>query len=118
MNLVNLKSNRVTLGRVAVLVGCLLVGSVGAAQADTAPATVPSIVVQYGDLDLTTSEGVSALYHRISVAAAQIYPIEHTRELARVAKNRADREAAIERAVNAVNNPHLLAMLPEHMKRG
>lgn len=118
MNSVTLKSNRATFGRVAVLMGCLLAGSAGAAQAAPAPEAAPRIVVQYGDLDLTTDAGVSALYQRISAAAAALYPIEHTRELGRVAKNRAYREAAIERAVNAVNNPHLLAMLPEHTKRG
>jgi UrcA family protein len=118
MNFATVKPNGVVIGRVAVLVGCLLAGSVGAAQAATSTDNVPSVVVRYGDLDLSTTEGVRVLYQRISVAAHQVCPFEHSRVLSQVGKNRACREAAIERAVNAVNNPQLVAMRSEHVKRG
>lgn len=118
MNFASVKSNRVVVGRIAVLVGCLLAGTVGAAQAATSDDAVPTIVVRYGDLDLSTTDGARVLYQRISVAAHQVCPFEYSRAVSQIGKNRACREAAIERAVNAVNNPHLLAMRSEHVKRG
>ncbi len=117
MKFATVKSNRVVVGRIAVLVGCLLAGSVGAAQAASTDA-VPTIVVRYGDLDLSTPEGTSALYQRISVAARQVCPFDYSRAVSQIGKARACREAAIERAVNAVNNPQLVAMRSEHVKRG
>jgi UrcA family protein len=118
MKFVTVKSNRVVIGRIAVLVGCLLAGSVGAAQAATSTDAVPTVVVRYGDLDLSSTEGARVLYQRISVAARQVCPVEFSRAVLQVGKNRACREAAIERAVNAVNNPQLVAMRSEHVKRG
>jgi UrcA family protein len=118
MNFATAKSNGVVIGRIAVLVGCLLAGSVGAAQAATSEDAVPTVVVRYGDLDLSTTDGARVLYQRISVAARQVCPVQITRVLALVGKNRACREAAIERAVNAVNNPQLAALRSEHVKRG
>ena len=118
MNFATVKSNRVVVGRIAVLVGCLLAGTVGAAQAATSADAVPTIVVRYGDLDLSTTDGARVLYQRISVAARQVCPYEVTKVLSQIGKNRACREAAIERAVSAVNNPQLVAMRSEHVKRG
>jgi UrcA family protein len=118
MNFATVKSNRAVIGRIAVLVGCLLAGSVGAAQAATSEDAVPTVVVSYGDLDLSTTDGTSALYQRISVAARQVCQGEFSRAVSQVGKARACREAAIERAVNAVNNPQLVAMRTEHVKRG
>jgi UrcA family protein len=118
MKFVTVKSNRVVIGRIAVLVGCLLAGSVGAAQAATSTDAVPTVVVRYGDLDLSSTEGARVLYQRISVAARQVCPFEYSKSVSQVGKNRACREAAIERAVNAVNNPQLVAMRSEHVKRG
>jgi UrcA family protein len=118
MNFATVKSNRVVIGRIAVLMGCLIAGSVGAAQAATSTDAVPTVVVRYGDLDLSSAEGARVLYQRISVAARQVCPLEYSRAVSQIGKNRACREAAIERAVNAVNNPQLVAMRSEHVKRG
>jgi hypothetical protein len=64
MNFATVKSNRVVIGRIAVLVGCLFAGSVGAAQAATSEDAVPTVVVRYGDLErsraLPTYLGCSA----------------------------------------------------------
>lgn len=118
MNNVTVKSNRVVIGRVAMLLGCLLVGSAGAAQAATPTDAVPTVVVSYADLDLSTSEGANVLYQRISVAAREVCPVQITKVVGQVGKGRACLEAAIERAVNAVNNPQLAALRSEHVKHG
>jgi UrcA family protein len=111
------ESNRNRTGRIAMLVGCLLAGSLGVAQAapDSEP---PSVVVSYSDLDLSTTEGARTLYARISRAAQEICPFQDAVGPSRVAKNRACREAAIERAVSAVNSTQLAAVRTEHVKRG
>jgi UrcA family protein len=112
------ESNRNRTGRIAMLVGCLLAGSLGVAQAATPADEVPKVVVSYSDLDLSTTEGARTLYTRISRAAQQVCPFQDAFEPARVVKNHACREAAIERAVSAVNSTQLAAVRTEHVKRG
>jgi len=111
-------SNRSTMGRVAVLAACLLAGSLGVAQAAAPVTEFPQVAVSYSDLDLTTSEGTRELYNRIKSAAREVCPYPNTRELAEVAVNRACREAAITKAVRAINSPALVALRAEHVKRG
>jgi UrcA family protein len=111
-------SNRNKTGRIAMLVGCLLAGSLGVAQAATPADEVPQVVVSYSDLDLSTTEGAQTLYKRISFAAQQVCPYQDEKALARVAISHACREAAIDRAVNSVHNAQLAAVRTEHVKRG
>jgi UrcA family protein len=118
MNFATFTSNTAPLGRIAVLVGCLFAGAAGAAQAAVPADTAPSVVVRYGDLDLSTTEGVRALYQRISVAAREVCPYEDSKQLSLVALNHNCREAAIERAVASVHNTQLAALRSEHSKRG
>jgi UrcA family protein len=73
-----LQSNRNKTGRIAMLVGCLLAGSLGVAQAATPADDVPTVVVSYGDLDLSTTDGANVLYKRISVAAHKVCPFEES----------------------------------------
>jgi UrcA family protein len=112
------ESNRNKTGRVAMLVGCLLAGSLGVTQAATPAGEVPKIVVSYSDLDLSTTAGARTLYRRISFAAQQVCPFQDEVELSRRAKNHACREEAIERAVRSVNSAQLAAVRTEHVKRG
>ena len=118
MTCATFESNRNKSGRVAMLVGCLLAGSLGVAQAATPAGEVPKVVVSYSDLDLSTTEGARTLYKRISIAAQEVCPFQDAVELSRMAKNHACREAAIERAVSSVNSAQLAAVRTEHVKRG
>ncbi len=118
MTSATLESNRNRARRIAMLVGGLLAGSLGVAQAATAYGEPPSVVVSYSDLDLSTTAGAQTLYTRISRAAHEICPFEDAVEPARAAKNHACREAAIERAVRSINNAQLAAVRTEHVKRG
>jgi UrcA family protein len=112
------ESNRNRTGRIAVLVGCLLAGSLGVAQAVTPIGEPAAVVVSYSDLDLSTTAGAQTLYTRISRAAREVCPFEDAIDAPRVAKNHACREAAIARAVSAVNSTQLAAVRTEHVKRG
>jgi UrcA family protein len=102
----------------AVLVGTLVAGSLGIAQAVTPADDVPRVVVPYGDLDISTTDGAKVLYKRIASAATQVCPFADSVTPGQVAKFRACREAAIERAVEAVNNTQLAALRAERVKRG
>jgi UrcA family protein len=104
-------------GRVAVLAVSLLAGSLGVAQAAPAQQT-PQVVVSYGDLDLSSSDGVRELYKRIASAAREVCPYAGAREVGQVALNHACRNAAISRAVRDVNSPQLVALRAELVKRG
>jgi len=104
-------------GRAAVLAAGLLAGSLGVAHA-APPQDLPRVVVSYGDLDLSSGEGVSELYKRISTAAREVCPYPNARELGQVIVNRSCRNAAISRAVGEVKSPQLVALRAEHVKRG
>ncbi len=118
MTAVTVNSNRSSLGRVAVLAACLLAGSLGVAGAATPANEAPSVVVSYSDLDLTTTEGVHALYSRIAFAARQVCPFDGDTQLSRVALAHACRQAAIDRAVAQVHSGQLAALNNGHAKRG
>jgi len=112
------ESNRNRTGRIAMLVGCLLAGSLGVAQAVTPANDVPTVVVSYDDLDLSTTDGATTLYKRISVAAHKVCPFEDAVHPMQVAANNSCRNAAIARAVSTVNNAKLAAVWTEHVNRG
>jgi UrcA family protein len=117
MTAATVNSNRSTIGRVAVLAASLLAGSLGVAHA--APAQdLPRVVVSYGDLDLSSGDGVRELYKRISAAASEVCPYPNARELGQAMVNRSCRDAAISRAVSEVKSPQLVALRAEHVRRG
>ena len=93
------ESNRNRTGRIAVLVGCLLAGSLGVAQAVTPIGEPAAVVVSYSDLDLSTTAGAQTLYTRISRAAREVCPFEDAIDAPRIAKNHACREAADRKSV-------------------
>ena len=111
-------SNRFT-GRLTLLAAaCLLTGSLGVARAASPTDDVPTAVVSYGDLDLSTTTDVQTLYKRISVAARQVCGFEDSREPARIARANSCRRAAVERAVSEIHSPQLAALHAERAKRG
>jgi UrcA family protein len=79
---------------------------------------VLSVTVRYDDLNLSTSAGVDALYHRISSAARQVCPNLHSRDLGVVAASEHCQADAVARAVREVNNPHLALVHAAHVSRG
>lgn len=116
-------SNRLVSGPLAVLAGCLLAGGLGVAQAASPAAVaivegVPTVVVNYSDLNLGTNEGNVALYQRIAAAARQVCPLEDARNLSRAAHSKECRADAIGRAVRAVNSPQLAALYAVRTHRG
>jgi UrcA family protein len=106
-------SNRVNSRRLTVLAGCLLAGTLSVAQAASPEATdagVPTLVVSYGDLNLSTTEGNAALLQRITTAARRVCPLEDSRNLARAAYSNSCRAEAVARAVHDINSPQLAAL--------
>jgi UrcA family protein len=107
-------SNRVNSRRLTVLAGCLLAGTLSVAQAASPEATavgaVPTMVVSYGDLNLSTTEGNATLLQRITTAARRVCPLEDSRNLARAAYSNSCRAEAVARAVHDINSPQLAAL--------
>jgi UrcA family protein len=102
---------------VAAVAGCLFAAAVGVAGA--APSdSPPTVRVSYGDLDLTTAQGVHALYGRIVAAAEQVCPVAQMQNLTLYWKSRACQKRAIAEAVERVGNPRLAALLARHESRG
>ena len=99
-----------------LLIG-LLAGPAMLTYAATPDDVVPSVVVKYGDLNLSTEEGNRALYRRIVAAARQVCPDEGLRDLQAFAVSRACRDAAIARAVAAVPSRRLAELHALHNKR-
>ena len=118
MTFVTFQSTHNKTARIAMLLGCLLAGSLGVAQAAAPANDVPSVVVSFGDLDLSTTDGANALYKRISAAAHKVCPFEDSVHPLEVALNNSCRSAAIARAVGKVNNAKLATVWNEHVNRG
>jgi UrcA family protein len=95
----------------------LLTGPTMSAYAATPVDAAPSVVVRYGDLNLSTEAGNLALYRRIVAAARQVCPDSGPRDLQASAISRACRDAAIARAVTAVPSSRLAEIHALHNKR-
>ena len=102
----------------ALLALTACVGALSTAFAATSDADAPKVTVRYGHLDLSTEAGAKSLYNRISMAARQVCPSDDARDLSRTTIARACQHAAIERAVRAVNSPHLAAAYAAATHRG
>lgn len=100
----------------AMLAGLIVAGTTAAISTAIAePAPEPSIVVQYPASDLTTPQGIRALYLRIAAAAEQVCGGKPgmTDPIA-VAWSRGCQKVVIERAVQAVGNPELATLHATH----
>jgi UrcA family protein len=86
-----------------------------AASPDT---DVPSVAVRYDDLNLQTTAGVDALYHRISNAARDVCPDSHSRDLLTVTASERCQAAAVSRAVQELNNPKLAMLHASRVAHG
>jgi UrcA family protein len=120
MTTVNLqrKSNPGIRAGLAVIAGCVVAAGASVAEAATQSADVPSMVVRYADLDITTEQGAHTLYRRIVAAAQYVCPRADIRDLGRFAESRSCQAQATARAVQAVSSPRLAAVYAVHAKRG
>ncbi len=107
--------------RAATTLGALFtaVGS-GAFAAQPAPVSVPSVKVTYGDLNVGTAQGTSALYARITYAAHQVCGGGNLdiRDLGASMRERDCERDAITRAVQKVDSPQLAALYAARQRHG
>jgi UrcA family protein len=81
---------------------CSLLFAAVAAQAEA----VNSVVVPYGDLNLTDSVGAKVLYSRLRKAAEQVCgPVPNLRELDRSSDYEQCRDSALHSAIRQINQP-------------
>jgi UrcA family protein len=111
-------SNLSTSRLLTALAACLLGGALSAAHAASPADGVPTMVVSYGDLNLSTDDGARTLYRRIAAAARQVCPLEDPRDLVGTAHSNACRTQAVARAVRDINSPRVAALHAEHSNRG
>ncbi|HEY1725138.1 MAG TPA: UrcA family protein [Steroidobacteraceae bacterium] len=112
------KSPIVLSAALALVAGSILSAAPGAAAAATPAGDVPSVVVRYADLDLTSDRGAHILYRRIQGAANVVCPQPDIRDLKAIVEAHACREQAIARAVQTVSSPQLAAIYAANPKRG
>jgi UrcA family protein len=74
------------------------------------PTTPPQSIVKFGDLDVSTSQGASALYGRIHSAAVDVCSRMYVIDLAYRLHKDACLQKVIADAVNKVNQPSLSAV--------
>jgi UrcA family protein len=111
------RSNRLSRIAIAVLASTLATLNLGLAKASTPAADVPSVVVNYDDLNLATEHGTLALYGRITAAAHRVCPEEVRLDARRTALARACVSDAIARAVSQVNSPKLAELEAARARR-
>jgi UrcA family protein len=95
---------RVTWTTLAAASICML-GNI--AQASDSNDFAAQKTVEYGDLNLTDTNGVQVLYSRISSAARTVCEMPDQRELARAAIAKRCVEQAMVQAITTMNNPLL-----------
>jgi UrcA family protein len=83
-----------------------------AAHADSVKVSdgVPSLLVKYADLDLSTDAGARTLYARLAAASKRVCPDPGSRDLRMLSLTGTCRQQALDRAVRAVNNTALAAV--------
>lgn len=111
-------SSRGPRAALAAIAGCMVAAAASSVGAAIPPADAPSIVVRYADLDITTSQGASALYRRIASAAEHVCPDADIRDLERSSQVRWCRQQAVARAVKTIGSPLLAALHAGNAKRG
>lgn len=99
------------------IAGMCALGTALAAPAADPASGAPAVTVRTSDLNLGTPQGVQALYRRIVTAAREVCPQASAWQAESYAAARTCQSQAIERAVRAMNNPHLAA-LQDPLSRG
>jgi UrcA family protein len=102
----------------SLLIGLVATFSVGAAIAGVGSEdAVRSIGVSFADLNLTTDQGIAALYGRLQAAASSVCgPQPSAREIMQSTDWANCRRGAIDRAIAKVDHPALTALY--HQKTG
>ncbi|MBS0578741.1 MAG: UrcA family protein [Proteobacteria bacterium] len=110
----------------AFLSACVIVSAGAAAHAGEACAVAApaphaagtAVTVRFADLDVSTRDGASALYGRITHAARQVCDNGDIRDLtARAAAASCEREA-VAQAVHTVHSPQLAALIDAKPPQG
>lgn len=97
--------------------GMLLSAAVAAEPTDEF--AVPELEITYGDLDLTSAEGVQALHRRLKAAAERVCPRTDGRvSVEQKAAARDCRKQALDRAVRDIGSPELAALHTATAPRG
>jgi UrcA family protein len=78
----------------------------------------PEVTVRYSDLNLSTTDGASELYRRISVAARQVCPDVYSRDLRTSVAGERCEANAVAKAVRELNSPQLALIYAAHVSHG
>jgi UrcA family protein len=92
----------------------------GMAQMARAAEPAPSVTVAYGDLNLASAQGTSALYARIVSAARLVCGADEVdiRNLRSLADERTCESNAVAQAVHAVHSPAVAALAGTRQPQG
>ena len=91
--------------------------TMGRAQAGTAVAAAPQVVVHYSDLNLHSEAGIQRLYQRIEQAVVTVcHPAANERDLAVQVRTRACTRQSTAQAVGNVHSPELSAYYLAHLR--
>jgi UrcA family protein len=103
----------------AVVAAAGMIVSAAVAADSKGSFAVPTIAVEYGDLDLTKPEGVRVLHRRLTAAAERVCPRTDVYLSAqdRFAA-RACRKQALEHAIREIGSPELAALHAAATPRG
>jgi UrcA family protein len=97
--------------KIALVIVLACGSALGLAHGSCASAgDAPQVTVSYHDLDLSRPEGTQELYRRLQHAARRVCPQAPTMDLMGQSLARQCLNEALERAVQQVNLPQLLAL--------
>jgi UrcA family protein len=119
------KSPRARAALYTLISACVALGTGAAVQAGETCASATeaahgahAITVRYGDLDVSTREGASALYARINHAAHEVCATDEPSNVYAVQASHACVRQAVAQAAGAVHSPQLAALVSQKMPQG
>jgi UrcA family protein len=102
------------MGYLSAVAAGLFVATTAAGATESWSDQVPSVTVRYGDLDLSSPQGRSMLYRRLSLAAQEVCPIAEAPGVVAAMQSKACRSRAVKQAMRSIGGPMVARLASEH----
>jgi UrcA family protein len=101
------------MGYLSAVAAGLFAATAMAGAADKWSDEVPSVTVRFGDLDLSSPQGRSTLYRRLTLAAQEVCPIAEAPGVVAAMQSKACRSRAVKQAMRTIGGPMVARLASE-----
>jgi UrcA family protein len=101
------------IGYLSAIAAGLFAATAMAGAADQWSDGTPSVTVRYGDLDLSSAQGRSMLYRRLSLAAQEVCPTVGAPGVGAIKQSNACQARAVKQAMRTIGGPMVARLASE-----